>query len=64
MKLKVIETKQGNLQKLVADEGMVLTNGDVYTKGIWLGCNDSAENWNEITDAEYEKILGSQVENL
>ncbi len=43
------------LIKITASEGMVLTNGDTYSKEIYLGINDSTENWNEITDAEYEE---------
>ena len=45
------------LRKLSASEGYVLTNGDVYGKEVYLGIYDSAENWHEITDAEYEEIL-------
>ena len=46
--------------KLTAAEGYVLTNGDAYGKEIFLGTGDSAENWHEITDAEYEAILAAQ----
>lgn len=49
------------LRKLTADEGMVLTNGEAYGKEIYLGIYDSAENWHEITDAEYEAIMAAQV---
>lgn len=44
------------LIKLKASEGMMLTNGDVYGKEIFLGKGDSPDNWYEITDAEAEKI--------
>lgn len=50
------------LTKITASEGMVLTNGEVYSKEIYLGCNDNADNWREITDAEYEKILKAEEE--
>ena len=50
------------LRKLTASEGMVLTNGEAYSKEIYLGKNDKAENWYEITDAEYEAILKEQEE--
>ena len=49
------------MRKLTADEGKVLTNGEAYGKEIYLGIYDSAENWHEITDAEYEEILAAQV---
>ena len=45
------------LRKLEASEGYILTNGEVYGKEIYLGVYDSAENWYEITDAEYNKYL-------
>ena len=45
------------LRKLTASEGHILTNGDVYGKEVYLGVNDSAENWHEITEAEYAEIL-------
>ena len=45
------------LRKLTAAEGYVLTNGEAYGKEIYLGLYDSAENWHEITDAEYEEYL-------
>ncbi len=44
------------LKKLTASEGMILTNGEAYGKEIYLGCNDSADNWHEITEAEYNEI--------
>lgn len=46
--------------KLTAADGMTLTNGDAYGKEIYLGCNDKAENWHEITDAEHAKIQEAQ----
>lgn len=55
----MIETKI-ELRKLTAAEGMTLTNGEAYGKEIYLGKNDSPENWHEITDAEYETILAEQ----
>ena len=49
------------LRKLTADEGMVLTNGEAYGKEIYLGIYDSAENWHEITNDEYEAIMAARV---
>ena len=60
MDFGMIETNI-TLRKLTADEGMVLTNGEAYGKEIYLGIYDSAENWHEITDAEYAQILAAQV---
>jgi hypothetical protein len=52
MKITTIE-----LRKLTASNGMTLTNGETYSKEVYLGCNDSPDNWYEITDAEAEEIL-------
>ena len=49
-----------NVRKLTASDGYVLTNGEAYGKEIYLGIYDSAENWHEITDAEYEDIMAAQ----
>lgn len=49
-----------NLRKIMANVGMVLTNGEAFGKEIYLGVNDNENNWREITDAEYEKILAEQ----
>lgn len=49
-----------NLRKLTATDGYVLTNGDVYGKEVYLGIYDSAENWYEITDAEYAEVLAER----
>jgi hypothetical protein len=43
--------------KLTASEGHILTNGAAYGKVIYLGVNDSPDNWHEITEEEYQKTL-------
>ena len=60
MKITTFEMKE-----LKADEGMVLTNGKAYSSvggSVYIGCNDSFDNWHEITDAEYAEILKVQEE--
>ena len=52
------------LKKMMASDGMVLTNGEAYGKEVYLGKNDSAENWHEITDEEYKKILEEQEKEI
>ena len=52
------------LRKLIASDGYVLTNGSAYGKEVYLGKNDSAENWHEITDAEYAEIIAAQEAEL
>ena len=41
---------------LIADEGMVYTNGNAFGKEVWLGVNDKAENWWTITEADAEEM--------
>ncbi len=58
MEIKTIEVR-----KLIPSMGMVLTNGDIYSakeEGIYLGINDSPDDYYEITKEEYEKILAKQ----
>ncbi len=47
------------LRRLVPSEGHTLYNGEILTKEVYLGCNDSPENWREIPDEEAEAIAGS-----
>lgn len=42
---------------LYADEGKVLTDGEIYGKTIYLADGADANDFNEITDEEYEKIM-------
>ena len=39
---------------LIAREGYIYTNGETYACIVRLGVNDSADNWHEITEAEYQ----------
>lgn len=41
---------------LIAAEGMLLTNGEVYAVEVWLGDGDSTYNWQEITQEEAEAL--------
>ena len=51
-------TINGNI--LTADNGKVLKKGDVIAVTVYLGVNDSAENWVEI-DAPEEQISDSEA---
>ena len=48
------------VRKLTASQGHTLTNGEAYGKEIYLGVNDKAENWHEITDEEYAAIVAEE----
>ena len=39
---------------LIAKDGYVYTNGETFGKVVYLGINDSADNWHEIIDEEAE----------
>ena len=41
---------------LKAEEGYTLTNGETFGKVVYLGRNDSADNWHEITDEEAQEL--------
>lgn len=45
---------------IFAENGFVLTNGQIYTTSVSLGSVDKAENWYEITEEEYQRILEEQ----
>lgn len=49
-----------NGNQLIADDGKVLKKDDVIAATVYLGVNDSAENWTEI-DAPGEEISDSEA---
>lgn len=52
------------LRKLTATEGYVLTDGETYSKEIYLGVNDKPDNWHEITEEEYAEILKAEENDI
>ena len=46
---------------LTAREGYVYTNGEAFGKIIYLGKNDNADNWHEITEAEAEHLQNGET---
>ncbi len=41
---------------LYADDGMILTNGEVYGRVVYLAEGESADGYTEITEEEYNRI--------
>lgn len=42
---------------LIAEEGKILTDGEVYGRTIYLAKNRFPEEFHEITETEYEEIV-------
>lgn len=38
----------GNITVLYAEEHKILKSGNVYSTQVWLGVNDSIDNWSEV----------------
>ena len=55
------------LKELKAAEGMVLTNGEAFSEvggSVYLGANDSPDNWHEITEEEYNQTVEAQNDEI
>ena len=48
---------------ITADEGKVLTNGEIYGRTIFLGSDDRVSNYREIMQAEYEEAVAQAEED-
>ena len=47
---------------LTANKGMVLTNGEIYGKKIYLAEGESADKFYEITDEQYWELMAESEE--
>ena len=52
------------ITKITASNGMILTNGEVYSEEVYLSVNDSPDNWHEIALEEYEAIKAEQEDEI
>lgn len=50
-------------EPIIASEGMILTNGEVYGVEIYLAEGMSAESFHEISQEEYESIRAAEAKN-
>lgn len=55
-------TTETKLIKLTPSEGMWLNKGDIVGDCVYLGINDSPDNWREITDEEATQIRKANEE--
>lgn len=46
---------------ITADEGKVLTDGEIYGKSIFLAEGASSNDFHEITEEEYKRILAKET---
>ena len=59
-----MEIKTIQLRKLTPSAGMLLTNGEVCSEEVYLGCHDSPKNWWEVTREEAAEIEQNRLEAL
>ena len=59
-----MQTQQITVNKLIADEGKVLTDGTIYGREIFLGKGRSADEFREITEEEYNEITRKMQEDM
>ena len=55
------------IKKLQASEGMILTNGEVYSSVggyVYLPETSDASKWHEITEEAYEEIMSQMDESV
>lgn len=46
---------------LTSDEDKFLTNGDTYSQKVYLGKNDSPDNWCEVDEIPSEEVTAEQA---
>ena len=46
---------------LISSDGMILNNGEIYGKTIYLADGEDESAFKEITQEEYEKLVGGVV---
>lgn len=50
-----------NETTIKADNGMKLTNGTTFGDTVYIGKNDSVDNWYEITEEEAELLQSEEI---
>ena len=51
-----MKTETITVNKIIADEGMILTDGEIYGRVIYLAKGRSADEFHEITEEEYNRL--------
>ena len=52
----MVKVLNSNPRKLIADEGKMLTDGGTYSPVVYLGKDESVDNWQEINENEAPKV--------
>lgn len=52
-----------NPKMLIAGEGKVLTDGEVYTSVVYLGVDENIDNWSEINEEDVPKAEEDKIES-
>lgn len=63
MKIKTLTIE---LREITAEEGKILTNGEIFSEpggSIFLSSNDDISNYYEITEEDYQNILKEEESN-
>lgn len=55
-----MQKEQVVINKLIADSGKILTDGETYGRVIFLGKGRTADEFYEITEEEYKNILAEE----
>lgn len=55
--IRISDYTDASYRELYADDGMILTNGEIFGAVVSLAKNDEPERWREITIEEYETML-------
>lgn len=55
-----MQKEQVVINKLIADDGKILTDGEIYGRVIFLGKDRTVDEFYEITEEEYNNILDEE----
>lgn len=50
---------EGNV--ITADDGMMLTNGETFSKKVYLGIHDDPSNWQEVPEESDDDVDDSEA---
>lgn len=57
-----MESRDNNIRILTPADGLWITNGEVFSKRVYLGINADPDGWTEATQEEYEAQMDIEKE--